>query len=212
MKRKLGIVCMILGIGLVLGAVYLSMFNQQEDASAQKSSESVMPVLIQQIQENTKETLPASETMPELEVYKPMNLLTEEEKKMTEVVIDGIPYIGYLSIPKLGLDLPIISTWNYQRLNVAPCRYAGTVRGENMVLMAHNYTSHFGKISQLEAGDTITFTDMDGEFTCYEVVGEDVLDSTAVEEMTAGVFDLTLFTCTYGGKYRLTVYCDQIDS
>ena len=212
MKRKLGIVCMILGIGLVLGAVYLSMFNQQEDASAQKSSESVMPVLIQQIQENTKETLPASETMPELEVYKPMNLLTEEEKKMTEVVIDGIPYIGYLSIPKLGLDLPIISTWNYQRLNVAPCRYAGTVRGGNLVLMAHNYTSHFGKISQLEAGDTITFTDMDGEITCYEVVGEDVLDSTAVEEMTAGVFDLTLFTCTYGGKYRLTVYCDQIDS
>ena len=203
---------MILGIGLVLGAVYLSMFNQQEDASAQKSSESVMPVLIQQIQENTKETLPASETMPELEVYKPMNLLTEEEKKMTEVVIDGIPYIGYLSIPKLGLDLPIISTWNYQRLNVAPCRYVGTVRGENLVLMAHNYTSHFGKISQLEAGDTITFTDMDGEITCYEVVGEDVLDSTAVEEMTAGVFDLTLFTCTYGGKYRLTVYCDQIDS
>lgn len=203
---------MILGIGLVLGAVYLSMFNQQEDASAQESSESVMPVLIQQIQENTKETLPASEIMPELELLKPMNLLTEEEKKMTEVVIDGIPYIGYLSIPKLGLDLPIISTWNYQRLNVAPCRYVGTVRGENLVLMAHNYTSHFGQISQLEAGDTITFTDMDGEITCYEVVGEDILDSTAVEEMTAGVFDLTLFTCTYGGKYRITVYCDQIDS
>ena len=212
MKRKLGIVCMILGIGLVLGAVYLSMFNQQEDASAQKSSESVMPVLIQQIQENTKETLPASDTMPELELYKPVDLLTEEEKKMTELVIDGIPYIGYLSIPKLNLDLPIISTWNYQRLNVAPCRYVGTVRGENLVLMAHNYTSHFGQISQLEAGDTITFTDMDGEITCYEVVGEDVLDSTAVEEMTAGVFDLTLFTCTYGGKYRITVYCDQIDS
>lgn len=203
---------MILGIGLVLGAVYLSMFNQQEDASAQESSESVMPVLIQQIQENTKETLPASEIMPELELLKPMNLLTEEEKKMTEVVIDGIPYIGYLSIPKLGLGLPIISTWNYQRLNVAPCRYVGTVRGENLVLMAHNYTSHFGQISQLEAGDTITFTDVDGEITYYEVVGEDILDSTAVEEMTAGVFDLTLFTCTYGGKYRITVYCDQIDS
>ena len=203
---------MILGIGLVLGAVYLSMFNQQEDASAQESSESVMPVLIQQIQENTKETLPASEIMPELELLKPMNLLTEEEKKMTEVVIDGIPYIGYLSIPKLGLDLPVISTWNYQRLNVAPCRYVGTVRGENLVLMAHNYTSHFGQISQLEAGDTITFTDVDGEITYYEVVGEDILDSTAVEEMTAGVFDLTLFTCTYGGKYRITVYCDQIDS
>lgn len=23
-------------------------------------------------------------------------------------------------------------------------------------------------------------------------------------------FELTLFTCTYGGKSRVTVYCDQI--
>ena len=131
---------------------------------------------------------------------------------MTEVMIDGIPYIGYLSIQKLDLNLPVISTWNYSLLNVAPCRYVGTVRGEDLVLMAHNYDSHFGKLSQLELGDTITFTDMDGEIISYEVVGEDILEPTAVEEMTAGVFDLTLFTCTYGGKYRVTIYCDQIDS
>ena len=209
MKRKFGIVCMILGAGLILGAAYLLMINQQEDTFARESSEDAMAALVQQIQENTKETLPASDTMPELELYKPVDLLTEEEKKMTEVVIDGIPYIGYLSIPKLELDLPIISTWNYTLLNVAPCRYVGTVRGEDLVLMAHNYDSHFGKLSQLETGDTVTFTDMDGEITCYEVVGEDILAPTAVEEMTAGVFDLTLFTCTYGGKTRLVVYCDR---
>lgn len=203
---------MIFGIGLVLGAAYLLTINQQEDTFAQESSEGVMSVLVHQIQENTTETLAASDVMPELELHKPVNLLTEEEKKMTEVVIDGIPYIGYLSIPKLNLDLPIISTWDYRLLKVAPCRYIGTVRGENLVLMAHNYTSHFGKISQLDAGDSITFTDMDGEITYYEVVGKDILDPTAVEEMTAGVFDLTLFTCTYGGKHRLTVYCDQIVS
>lgn len=212
MKRKLGMACMVLGIGLVLCAAYLMMINQQEDTIAQESSEGVMSALVQQVRENTKETLSESDTMPELELYKPVNLLTEEEKKMAEVMIDGIPYIGYLSIPKLEQDLPIISTWNYSLLKVAPCRYVGTVRGENLVLMAHNYASHFGKISQLETGDTITFTDMDGEITCYEVVGEDILAPTAVEEMTAGVFDLTLFTCTYGGKYRVTIYCDQIDS
>ena len=212
MKRKLGMVCMILGIGLILGAAYLLMINQQEDTFAKESSEGVMTALVQQIQENTKETLPASDVMPELELHKPVDLLTEEEKKMTEVVIDGIPYIGYLSIQKLDLNLPVISTWNYSLLNVAPCRYVGTVRGEDLVLMAHNYDSHFGKLSQLELGDTITFTDMDGEIISYEVVGEDILEPTAVEEMTAGVFDLTLFTCTYGGKYRVTIYCDQIDS
>ena len=210
MKRKLGMVCMILGIGLILGAAYLLIFNQREDSSAGEASQGVMPALVQQIQENTKDSLPPSSVLPELEMYKPVDLLTEEEKKMTEVEINGVAYIGYLSIPNLELELPIISSWNYTLLNVAPCRYAGTVLGEDLVLMAHNYDSHFGKLSQLELGDTLTFTDMDGETTMYEVVGEDILAPTAVEEMTAGVFDLTLFTCTYGGQHRVTVYCDKI--
>lgn len=210
MRRKLGFVCMMLGIGLVLGAAYLLTINQQDDTFAQESSEYVMSTLVQQIHESTKERLPVSDIIPE--PHKPANLLTEEEKKMTEVVIDGIPYIGYLSIPKLELDLPIISNWSYPMLRKAPCRYVGTVRGEDLVLVAHNYASHFGKLSQLEAGDSVTFTDMDGEITCYEVVGEDILPPIAVEEMTAGIFDLTLFTCTYGGKHRFTIYCDRVDS
>ena len=53
---------------------------------------------------------------------------------------------------------------------------------------------------------------MDGELIFYEVVGKDVLEPTAVEEMTSGDFDLTLFTCTYGGEFRVTVYCDKVDA
>lgn len=212
MRRKFGAVCIVLGIALLLGAVGLALYNRQEDRSAGESAQSVMPELVEQIRENTRQTLPASEIMPELELHKPVKLLTEEEKKMTEVIIDRIPYIGYLSIPALELELPIISTWDYQLLNAAPCRYVGTVKGEDLVLMAHNYESHFGKLSQLKTGDAITFTDMDGEITLYEVVGEDILNPTDVEEMIAGVFDLTLFTCTYGGEYRVTVYCDKVNS
>ena len=55
------------------------------------------------------------------------------------------------------------------------------------------------------------FTDADGNVHCYAVAAVDVLDPTAVEEMTAGEFDLTLFTCTYGGKSRVTVFCDRIE-
>jgi sortase A len=51
---------------------------------------------------------------------------------------------------------------------------------------------------------------MDGNTTAYEVVGKDVLDPTAVEVMTSGEYDLTLFTCTYGGASRVTVYCDLV--
>jgi sortase A len=135
--------------------------------------------------------------------------LTEEDKKMTEVEIDGHYYIGCLSIPALELELPIMSDWSYSKLRVSPCRYNGTVRGEDLVLMAHNYKSHFGYISQLKLGDRVVFTDMDGNVTEYKVVGTDVLEPTAVETVTSGDYDLTLFTCTYGGKSRVTVYCDK---
>lgn len=68
--------------------------------------------------------------------------------------------------------------------------------------MAHNYASHFGRIDELQPGDTVCFTDMAGISTWYQVTVRDLLPPTAVEEMTSGGSDLTLFTCTYGGRTR----------
>ena len=113
-------------------------------------------------------------------------------------------------IPELELELPIMADWSYPKLQIAPCRYTGSVRGEDLVIMAHNYASHFGGLSKLLEGDSVIFTDMDGIVTEYEVVAQDVLDPYAVEEMTSGEFDLTLFTCTFGGHNRVTVYCDMV--
>ena len=203
---------MVLGGALVFGALLLSRSNQREDTAAREAVMDVMPQLVQQIRENTasEETVSEAYTIPEPELQIPVELLTEEDKEMTEVEINGNQYIGYLSIPVLGLELPIMSSWSYPRLNIAPCRYTGSVRGEDLVLMAHNYSSHFGKLPQLDLGDMVEFTDMDGVITRYEVVGKDVLDPAAVEEMTSGDFDLTLFTCTYGGGSRVTAYCNRI--
>ena len=203
---------MILGAALMFGAAFLYRANLAEDQVAQEAAAEVLPQLVQQITEQIaqEETIPEQETIPGLELQVPVELLTEEDKEMTELEINGHLYIGYLSIPKLDLELPIMSGWSYRKLNIAPCRYVGSVKGEDLVLMAHNYNSHFGRISRLELGDTVSFTDMDGHTTYYEVVGEDLLPPTAVEEMTSGDFDLTLFTCTYGGGSRVTVYCDRV--
>ena len=201
---------MLLGAALIFGALSLFIHNQREATNAGQTAGNLLPVLIEKIEE--KEEMGGEPLAYTLPVGTPIDYLDPSAFEMTEVEINGHAYIGYLSIPKLELDLPIISNWSYPMLRKAPCRYVGTVRGEDLVLVAHNYASHFGKLSQLEAGDSVTFTDMDGEITCYEVVGEDILPPTAVEEMTAGIFDLTLFTCTYGGKHRFTIYCDRVDS
>lgn len=51
--------------------------------------------------------------------------------------------------------------------------------------------------------------DMDGVRSDYQVASVEVLAPTAVEEMTSGTYDLTLFTCTYGGRSRVAVRCQR---
>lgn len=192
----------------MLGALGLHYFNMQEDSQAQTAVRQIIPQLIEEIQENTElETDSTEEDFSQLQI--PPALLTEEDKAMTEVEIDGYFYIGYVSIPTQELDLPVMSSWSYPQLSISPCRYSGSVRGDDMVVMGHNYVSHFGKLSNLQSGDVVRFTDMDGVVTEYEVVGKDLLPATAVEEMTSGDFDLTLFTCNYSGNSRVTIYCNR---
>lgn len=193
---------MVLGLVMIGCALTLYFYNHAESEQAEQSVQEILPQIIQQLPE-------APDEFAE-EVFLPALPDRPVDVEMTEVTVDGNAYIGYLSIPSQGLELPILSSWSYDLLKIAPCRYHGTVKGEDLVLMAHNYAFHFGPLSNLQIGDSVTFADMDGVVTSYEVVAKDILDPYAVEEMTSGHYDLTLFTCTYGGKSRVTVYCDKV--
>jgi sortase A len=76
------------------------------------------------------------------------------------------------------------------------------------VIAAHNYKSHFGRLSELQTGDIVFFTDVNGRSYYYEVVLSETLPKEATEEMIAGGFDLSLYTCTPGGANRVTVRCN----
>lgn len=198
MKRKLGIFLMILGMLLLTGAAGLFVWNEQQAERAASASAELMPKLSAAIEEYAREN-----------PVRPLPLPMEPEKPtMKTMQIDGRDYVGYLTIPKLGLQLPIIAEWSDANLKIAPCRYTGTTMEENMVLVAHNYKKHFGPIRRLKPGDQVIFVDMENLTTVYEVAATDAVAPTAVEEVTAGAYDLALVTCTYGGNTRLVVYCD----
>ena len=124
--------------------------------------------------------------------------------------VDGIAYVGYLTIPVLDLELPVISETNLRNLKQAPCRYTGSVYLNNLVIGAHNYARHFGKISDLLQGDKVYFTDMDGNRFSYQVADFEVLKPQQAEELTNSGWDLTLYTCTLSGQTRFTVRCEII--
>lgn len=194
---------MLLGILLIAGALLLFLHNNTEADQARQSSAATLVQLVEHMESTTP-----TEPTPVIQI--PEALLTQEDTQMTEVYVNELPCIGYLTIPKLELVLPILSTWDYDMLQIAPCRYYGSVAGNDLVLMAHNFQSHFGNISSLAVDDRLFFTDVNGITVEYKVVAQDVLSPYAVEEMISGDFDLTLFTCTYGGQSRVTVYCDRV--
>lgn len=202
MRRKLGNICIFLGAVLLAAALLLLGYNCWDAARAGNAAEEILPALLDE--------MPDEPAVPDQPLGTPVEYLDEDTLTMTEAEIDGERYIGWLDIPAIELELPVMSEWSYSRLKTAPCRYSGTVRGEDLVLLGHNYTRHFGKLDRLRVGDEVLFTDMDGVVYRYEVAARDVLDADAVAEMTAGEYDLTLFTCDATGARRITVYCDMV--
>ncbi len=198
MRKILGAVCMTLGTVLLISALTLFLWNRVESNRAEQSSMEVIPLI--------KDTIADNEEQATID---PSDFVSSEKKQMTEAEVNGYDYIGYLSIPSQGLELPVMSQWDYDRLKLAPCRYSGTTAEENLVIIAHNYPSHFGNLDQLKFTDSVRFTDMNGAITAYKVVSVDVVPPTSAEEVVAGDFDLALVTCTYSGKTRLVVYCDM---
>jgi sortase A len=124
--------------------------------------------------------------------------------------VDQNGYIGYLSLPTFELYLPVMSDWTMDKLRISPCHYYGSVGENNLVIMAHNYRHHFGKLVLLNPGDPIYFTNIFGETFLYKVVKREVLPSKSVPQLTSGEYDLTLFTCTFSGENRTAVRCSYV--
>ena len=191
MAKRIGVLCIALGFLCLFSAVGLIVYNHMEEKNAEAASAAMLRD-VQQMTETEGEPIADAEYPAE----------------MPTVDVDGNPCIGVLSIPVLELELPVLTDWSYAKLKVAPCHYYGTCYEPNFVIAAHNYQSHFGRLSELQPKDLIVFTDVAGNVFCYEVVLLETLMPEATKEMINGGFDLSLYTCTPGGGSRVTVRCN----
>lgn len=187
-KKRIGKILMITGAALLIAALCLFIYNTAVSEKAKLNSTEITNKIIEEM--NTDDSVPAP--------YNP---------NMSEKKIGKYYYIGYLTIPSLKLDLPVMSTWSERQLKLAPCRYSGSTKTNNLVIAAHNYTSYFARIKNLDAKDKVYFTDMDGVKTAYNVADTETLSPTSVDKMINSKYDLTLFTCTYSGNARVAVRC-----
>lgn len=209
MPKKAGIAIVTLGAVLIVSALLLFLFNQHEADMAGQEAESLMSDL--------ESWMEAQQAVAVTEVTAPT---VQEETEPTEPALDpempvvrinGYAYVGYVEIPALELKLPVLSEWNYDRLQIAPCRQHGSSRTDDLVIAAHNYSTHFGRLKELSEGDTVIFTDMDGIVNTYSIAKIDTIDPYDVDCVLNSEFDLVLYTCTVGGKTRVTVFCNRAE-
>ena len=199
MRKRLGICCILLGICCLIAAVGLIVYNRWEADHAQDVSTALLLDLRKNMADHTQE-----EPSPEKTADLPGEMLTTQ--------VDGYDCIGFLSVPVLELELPVLTGWNYEKLQIAPCHYFGSYYEKDFVIAAHNYPSHFGRLSQLQPKDLILFTDISGIVRYYEVVLLETLPANATEAMITSGFDLSLYTCTPGGSNRVTLRCRKVNA
>ena len=208
MKSHIGKFLVLLGFAMLISAAALCVHNIQEGRNAGAFAQTAVSAIKQNLPEKTEEPVQTKVTTIPEDLFAPYETTVTTAETTAEIVIDGRAYCGYLLIPVLGLELPVRSNWSYSALKESPCCVSGSAQTRDMVIAAHNYPAHFGRIGTLGSGDQIVFTDADNNRYSYSVAYIEIIAGTAPEQMFSGQneeWDLTLFTCTLGGQNRVTI-------
>lgn len=142
---------------------------------------------------------------------------TEENVKKIKVNGKYFYSIGTIQIPKIKVEYPILAQSNSEEeevanLKVSPVKFYGANINEvgNLCIAGHNYRNSrfFSKVPNLEYGDVIKLTDINGNlvnYTVYDIYTVDPSDISCIDQETNGKREVTLITCTNDSKLRVIV-------
>ena len=188
-SKKTAIILIVIGIAFIFSAVLLFAFNEITSYRTAQETAKILSSLENTMLEDIDIPADASNgTMPTR-------------------LADGINIVGVVSVPALEIEVPVAAEWSYENLRKSACRYSGTVEDGRLIILAHNYSKHFGNLKNADVGDEVQFMDVNGKLYLYTVTAMEILNKNELDKLTASDSDLTLFTCTYGGQKRIVVRC-----
>ncbi len=118
-------------------------------------------------------------------------------------------YIGYLDFPGHGVTMPVAAEFSFPAMEISPCRHTGSAYNDNLVVAGHNYNTQFAVLFTLQIGETVTFTDVDGNVLTYTVRETTSVTPDDSETVMNSGYALTLYTCTWDTTERITVFCER---
>ena len=195
-RQKRGCLLVMLGLCLVLTAMGMHLAQEQQDSAAGESAQ----ILLEHLDLSRSVIQIPSESVEPV----------ADTPAMTVKTYMGYDMIGAVRIPSVEVNLPVLADWSYALLDVAPCRYRGSVTGGDLILMGHNYKSHFTPLHRVSVGADVEFEDVNGQVYAYRVAEIQYLHKSE-EDKLASAYPLTLFTCTAGGQKRIVLFCEAAE-
>ena len=199
----------VIGVLAIVLALLLYLYNSRENEQAGKAAEEMLQevqTIITEMQTTEKPEIPQG--APSAEAEEP----AAEPEPSQEIQFGEYEYIGVLSLPSLELTLPVLAECSDALLKVAPCRDYGEIETDDLVIAAHNYRNHFGRLHELKYGAEIELTDMDGVEHQYTVAEIMIIQPTEVSLVWDSPYELVLYTCDYTNQNRVVVYCREVVS
>lgn len=212
-RKKKSLLFLVAGMLLIAAALLLTCYNIWDGNRAQKAAEHVLVELKERIvQESERQRTENAKGQTEVQRNEEdVPLETGDNGEMATVAIEENEYIGVLDIPYLGLSLPVMSDWSYEKLKTSPCVYQGSYYTDNLVIAGHNYPKHFSPLKWIKEGMDVYLTTADCQEYHYAVIKVESLMPGEIEKLeTSSEWDLTLFTCYTGGGSRCTVRCRRL--
>lgn len=198
-RQKRGWLLVLAGLCMVISALLMHKTLERQDAMAGENS----AILLQQLQ-LSKSCLPDQEAPP------PEKTMFFKTETVPEKEYLGYSMIGTIRVADLGIELPVLRDWSYELLEVAPCRYSGSMPAENLIILGHNYKSHFTPLHRISEGTAVEFEDVNGVIHNFTVDQTEILYKRHLDRLESE-HPLILVTCTSGGQNRLVVRCSAAE-
>ena len=166
------------------------------------------------VEENNNEQNQENEEVLENQIAPPTNSITPSGTSSKKTYYEGFVMIGYITIPKTNVKLPILDTVTPESLDTAVAAiYPSNPKLNepgNVVIIGHNYRNgkFFSDNDRLSVGDKVLIKDTTGRelsYTIYQKFETTDTDTSFYTRNTNGVAEITLSTCTDDSKARIII-------
>ena len=132
-----------------------------------------------------------------------------EDAEMPVLQLNGQDYVCLLEVPSFSTALAVQSEWIPKNLLINPCRYTGSPFDGTLIIGGSSGKGQFDFCAQIDLGEKVTITDMQGNCFEYSVKGIERWKELTEERLKAENLGLTLFTKESFSSSYIVVKCDM---